>query len=439
MRNTNAGGEGSPSLRPRGIQECPPPTLPPLRGLCPRNAPADLPKKDFPVYNLAAFCAAGTEKVLSNELFKMGIKTAGNASFGKVLFSADLEGIYKALIGLRTADRVLLVAASIPDAKDFDVLFDGVSAVPWEKLIPQNIGVKIVKVRSHASQLAAETSIQAVTHKAIAKRLCDAYHISRLPDFSLCAEVRVHIERDHAEIMLDLSGEPLFKRGYRIAGGDAPLRETTAAAIILLSLWKRKLPLYDPFCGSGTIVIEAAMYAWNMAPNIGRRFALCKLGLANGALEKKVRAAFLSGVNFENTIRIYASDRDSAALENAQSNLRRAYALAQGISPNDNVLSPPEFVPALPRFKCVSFEDAVPPEDTEPGLVLTNPPYGRRLGDRTGAEETYRKMAALRSHFPSWRIAVITDHEGFESHFGAKASSCKEITNGAVKTYLYQY
>lgn len=212
-----------------------------------------------------ALCAVGAEKVVSNELRKLNLKV-DDSLYGRVRFRADITGLYRALIGLRAADRVLLEIANFK-AADFDALFEGAAAASWERIVPKGMGLKVAKVRSNRSQLKAETSIQAIVHKAAAQRLCGKYKINRLPEFSQgspvkTAEARVYVEKDMVSLLVDLSGKPLFKRGYRSEGGAAPLRETTAASLLLLSGWKRKFPLYDPFCGSGTILIEAAMYAW---------------------------------------------------------------------------------------------------------------------------------------------------------------------------------
>jgi putative N6-adenine-specific DNA methylase len=208
----------------------------------------------------SALCAAGAEKALSNELKKMDLQVL-DAGYGRVRFHADIAGLYRALMGLRTADRVLLEVGAF-EARDFDALFEGAGSFPWETLIPAEMGLTVVKVRCNRSQLKAETSIQAVVHKAVAERLCDKNKLARLPEGPQlpeggAAELRAYVEKDMVSLLLDLSGEPLFKRGYRMEGGMAPLRETTAAALLLLSGWKRKYPLYDPFCGSGTILTEA--------------------------------------------------------------------------------------------------------------------------------------------------------------------------------------
>jgi putative N6-adenine-specific DNA methylase len=411
----------------------------------------------------AALCAAGAEKVLSNELRKLGPAEAVNehgnkgrggvrildSGYGRVRFETDLAGLYRSLMALRSADRVLLETGFFP-AEDFDALFKGAAAVPWEVYIPKGMGLRVSKVRTNRSQLAALTSIQAVVHKAAAGRLCGKYGVERLPEGGPQAEVRVYIEKDEVFLLLDLSGEPLFKRGYRTEGGVAPLRETTAASILLLSGWRRKFPLYDPFCGSGTVLIEAAMYAWDMAPGLGRRFTLANLCIADRNIEEAVRDELRKKINFERTIRIFGSDADGRSTALAKSNAERAYDIARGKPPVRGA-RPAIRLPFLPDIRTLPAKEARAPEtelsagkhgspEAGPaGFILTNPPYGKRLGDTAEAEKTYGEMADLRRRFPGWKLAVITDQPGFESFFGTKAASCREITNGAVPAYFFQY
>ncbi|MDR3144771.1 MAG: class I SAM-dependent RNA methyltransferase [Treponema sp.] len=404
---------------------------------------------------LIALCGVGAEKVVANELRKLNLRIR-DAGFGRVRFEADIQGAYRALMSLRAADRLLLEAACFP-APDFDTLFDGTSAVPWEGYIPAGMGLRVTKVRTNRSRLEAVTSIQGVIHKAAADRLCKAHAVPRLPDTGPQAELRAYIEKDEVSLLLDLSGEPLFKRGYRSEGGAAPLRETTAAALLFLTNWRRKFPLYDPFCGSGTIVIEAALYAWNMAPGLGRSFALSDLSLGNPEIERTVREELLARVDFSHTVRIYGSDMDPRAVSIAGSNLIRAFELARGETPRRGIrtglpaeprslsgavaapaapVSGPAY-PALPNLRVLTLRNVKAPAPE--GCIVTNPPYGVRLGEPAAAEATYREMAELEKRFPGWKLAVLTDHPGFESHFGRKAESCREITNGAIDSYLFQY
>ena len=386
----------------------------------------------MPLFETAvALCAVGAEKIVSNELRKLELKVS-DSGFGRVRFKTDLEGLYRALIGLRAADRVLLELTFF-EAWDFDALFEGVRSQRLEEYIPANMGIKVAKVRTNRSKLAAETSIQAVVHKAAAERLCAKRKINRLPETGADAELRVYIEKDYASILLDLSGEPLFKRGYRIRGGDAPLRETTAAAVMLHSGWKRKFPLYDPFCGSGTIAIEAAMYAWDIAPGLERHFALEKLLPGDKKTEQKVRGEFAEKIDFSRLVRITGSDREAGVVAAARANMGRTLGKnAANAAPNFRVL--PMDKAEIPAE---GFSGEI--SSGEQGFIITNPPYGRRLGDAESAEKTYAEMGCLARNFPGWKLALITDHPGFESFFGRKADSCREITNGAIRSYLYQY
>jgi putative N6-adenine-specific DNA methylase len=392
------------------------------------------PEKAASMYNAVALCAVGAEKVVSNEIKKMGLIVAGSG-FGRVRFRADIAGLYQALLGLRAADRVLLEAAVFP-AADFDALFEGTRNVLWENLVPAHLGFKVAKVRSSRSRLQAETSIQSVVHKAAADRLCKAYGLARLPEDAQMAEVRVYIEKDAVSLLLDLSGEPLYKRGYRKEGGVAPLRETTAAAMLLLSGWKRKYPLYDPFCGSGTILIEALMYAWDMAPGLGRRFALNDLLIADNAVEETVRNELRGRINFERTIRIAGSDEDAKSVSIAASNVERLRKIHPDIQTTPVELKATPMQEARPCWGVGSGEWGV---ENESGFIVTNPPYGKRLGDPSASERLYGDMAALGRHFPQWKLAVITDHPGFESFFGKKANSCREIKSGPISACFFQY
>jgi putative N6-adenine-specific DNA methylase len=387
--------------------------------------------------NAIALCSGGIEKVVSNELKKLGVSVL-EARFGRVRFTADVAGLYRALISLRAADRVLLEAGRF-FAPDFDALFDGARAIPWESLIPNGMTVRIAKVRVNHSRLQAETTVQAMLHKAVASRLCDAYHLNRLPDSIQSAELRVYIEKDEASVYIDLAGDPLFKRGYRREGGAAPLRETTAAALILLSGWKRKFPLYDPFCGSGTVLIEAALYAWDAAPGLTRQFALSDLAIGDRETERAIRAELAAHVDFTRVVRIGGSDAEPDLIRIARENTRRAYELALGRKlDGPDIPQEQARLAWLPDFHALPMTKARAPS-TDSGFIITNPPYGKRLGDRASAEDSYREMEVLIENFPRWRLGVVTDHAGFESFFGRRAASCRELTNGALQSYFFQY
>jgi putative N6-adenine-specific DNA methylase len=325
--------------------------------------------------------------------------------------------------------------------------------VSWDDLIPRGRPVVISKVRSKGSKLSAETSIQAVAHKAVAECLCEAWRVNRLPETDnpsdKPAEIRIYLDKDQASIALDLSGEPLFRRGYRTEGGNAPLRETSAAALLLLMGWKRKYPLYDPFCGSGTIAVEAALYAWDAAPGLGRSFALSQLAFGDRAVEAQVREELADKVDFSRIIRISGSDIDGRAAKLAAANMERAYDLVQrsrsaaARSDKSNTIPNREtakgFASCFPAFHRLDMAQARAAEGEDRGFILCNPPYGERLGDLAKAEENYRAMGHLVQDFPGWTMGFITNHEGFESHFGKTATAVREITNGALRSYLYFY
>ena len=400
------------------------------------------------IMNAAAFCAVGAEKAVSNELRKLELKVTENG-FGRVRFKADVPGLYKALIGLRAADRVLLEAALFP-ASDFDALFEGTRSAAWEDYVPRGAGLVVAKVRTNRSVLRAETSIQAMVHKAAAERLCQKWGVLRLPDQGEKAELRVNIEKDNVTLLLDLSGAPLFKRGYRADGGAAPLRETTAAALILLSGWKRKFPLYDPFCGSGTIAAEAAMYAWDMAPGLNRNFALERLLISSRKAEKVVRDEFLDRIDFSRRVRIAGSDVDPKSARLAQTNIEKILSLYKSKNESRNQAHKTAGFGMI-NFRTIPVEEAAVPAwddgnsnepaapDSGAGYIITNPPYGKRLGSPELSEEIYRSMGDLSQRFPGWKLVLVCDHPGFESFFGKKADSCREITNGAIQLYMYEY
>ncbi|GMO46555.1 MAG: class I SAM-dependent RNA methyltransferase [Termitinemataceae bacterium] len=412
-----------------------------------------------------ATCAAGAEKVLSGELRKLKEKTdisILDAGYGNVLFKTCVQGLYFALMSLRTADRIFLVlspdvvehkmdfdriaASGKPkpefsptgqfDASDFDALFDGVSSIPFEDYVSKDFCIVVDKVRSKQSRLAAQNAVQAMVHKAAAQRLCKKYNVERLDDNGKKAVLRVYIDKDKARILLDICGSPLFKRAYREDGGGAPLRETTAAALLFLSRWRRKIPLWDPFCGSGTIAIEAALYAWNAAPNMKRCFALDGLLIADKKIEEQVRQILIEQIDFSVPFKIYGSDEDRRMVEIAKSNLQRAIRLVcggKGTAQKDFSVMPA----SMPDFWALNMKDAKGLEND--GIIICNPPYGKRVGNEEDAIKNYSQMSVLQENFSSWKICVISDHSGFESFFATRANSCTKITNGPLDTYFYEY
>lgn len=376
-----------------------------------------------------ALCAVGAEKILGNELKLLGYKLAGNAP-GRVRFTGDDDAIYRANYCLRTSDRVYLEMGKYP-AKDFDDLFDGCYKISWQDFFKKDSRVVVDKVRTYKSKLNSEHSIQGMIQKAIYKKLGDVWHMTTLPESGEQSDVRVYIDEDEAMILLDTSGEALHKRGYRTDGGIAPLRETTAAVLLQEMMWRRKTPLHDPFCGSGTIAIEANLYAHNIAPGLGRRFAYEHLGIYNQQRAIEIKKQEAEKIRTDVECRITGSDIDPAAVERSRLNAEHACVAAgralQMIG-SDAKITRPDFVVS-------DFKDLQAPYDY--GLVLANPPYGERIGDVEQAAELYKNMSSLFSDFDGWDMGFITNQLKFEQNLGHKADRVKSLKAGNLDTSLY--
>lgn len=380
---------------------------------------------------LVALCAIGAEKILGNEIKHLGYKLAGNAP-GRVSFFGDDDSLFKANLCLRTADRIFLQLASY-DAFNFDELFDGAYKINWQDFLKKDSKIVVDKVRSNKSKLNSEHSIQTMVHKAIYSKLGDIWHMSSLPETGDQSDIRIYLDENEVLILLDLSGLPLHKRGYRVDGGTAPLRETTAAALLQQSLWRRKTPLHDPFCGSGTIAIEATLYAFNVAPGFGRRFALENLPIYNKERADKIRQEEAEKIRTDVEVRITGSDIDEKAVERAKKNAEYACVMAGralksiGISTH---IQRPDFIQA-------DFKDLSAPYDE--GLILCNPPYGERLGNEEEAAELYQNMDSLWQEFPNWDLGIITSNPDFQKNFNHQANSIKKIKAGNLDTSFYIY
>lgn len=380
---------------------------------------------------LVALCAIGAEKILGNEIKHLGYKLAGNAP-GRVSFFGDDDSLFKANLCLRTADRVFLQLASY-DAFNFDELFDGAYKINWQDFLKKDSKIVVDKVRSNKSKLNSEHSIQTMVHKAIYSKLGDIWHMASLPETGEQSDIRIYMDENKVLILLDLSGLPLHKRGYRVDGGIAPLRETTAAALLQQTLWRRKTPLHDPFCGSGTIAIEATLYAFNVAPGFGRRFALENLPIYNKESADRIRQEEAEKIRTDVEVRITGSDIDEKAVERAKKNAEYACVMAGralksiGISTH---IQRPDFIQA-------DFKDLSAPYDE--GLILCNPPYGERLGNEEEAAELYQQMDSLWQEFPNWDLGIITSNPDFQKNFNHQANSIKKIKAGNLDTSFYIY
>ena len=358
----------------------------------------------------------GLEGLCADELRRLELPDV-RAENGRVLCSARPADIPRVNLNLRTGERVLVVLGRFA-AGDFDALYEGTRALPWEDFIPRD-GAFPVKGHALNSALHAVPACQAVIKKAVATRLGSRYGLNTLPENGPLYQIQFSIMKDTATLMLDTSGAGLHKRGYRAVGVEAPLRETLAAAMVLLSRYRGRDPFCDPFCGSGTIAIEAALIAKNRAPGLSRSFSAQRwswlpsqdwLEAAGEAMDRE----------FDGDYQIWGGDIDPRAVEIARDNARKADV-------EDSV-----------RFEVA---DAARFTRTEPyGRVVTNPPYGERILEKKEAEVLYRAFgAAMRTLPPGWRVGVLSSHTEFERTFGRKADKKRKLYNGMIKCDLFQY
>lgn len=326
--------------------------------------------------------------------------------------------LMRANLCLRCAERILVEVGRF-HAENFDELFEAVRALPWELYFRRDDRLVIERVRLRDSALAAQTSVQSIAHKAVYERLGRVFNLSRLPESGAERSLRIYIESDQCLVGLDASGEALHRRGYRRATTEAPLKETVAAGIIFLSGWNRRIPLVDPFCGSGTIAVEAALYAMDRAPGLGRAFALEGMPFAQSAsLRAEVEAA-RSRVRRDVEFRIVGTDSDPRALEAARANAALA-GVAAGL-----------------EFRKGRAEDSSP--DYESGYLLGNPPYGERLGTVADAEALYRRMGEMAGRFSGWGLGFIVNRPDFGDFFGYEAPKRHKIVNGAEEQWFHWY
>ena len=378
-----------------------------------------------------ALCAIGAERILGNEIKHLGYRLEGNAP-GRVAFTGDDDAMYRANYCLRTSDRLYIQMARYR-ANDFNELFDGCYDVDWQDYFKKDVRLVVDKVRVHKSRLNSEHSIQSMIHKAVYKKLGDVWGITNLPESGEECDLRVYLDENEVQILLDTSGEALHKRGYRTEGGIAPLRETTAAILLQEMMWRRKTPLHDPFCGSGTIITEAVLYAHDVAPGLGRHFAYEHLAIYSQKKAVEIKRQEAAKIRTDVECRITGSDIDPAAIDRARLNAEHACVLAgralQMIGSDAKIVRP--------DFIVSDFKELRAPYDD--GMIITNPPYGERIGEITQAEEIYRGMSSLFTDFPGWQIGVITNQKKFQECIGKYANLLKSIKAGNLDTTLYIY
>ena len=365
---------------------------------------------------LIATAAFGLEAVVARELEGLGY-TEQKVEDGRVTFIGDELAICRCNLWLRSADRVLVKMGSF-QAIDFGQYFDQVEALPWNEWLPVDARFP-VSAKSVRSQLHHEPTIQAVTKKAIVESMKRSYDRHWFQESGTEFQIEVSILKDQVVIQIDTSGPGLHKRGYRAVSGMAPLRETTAAALVLLSYWNRDRAFLDPFCGSGTIAIEAAMIGRNRAPGLSRNFLCEQWPQIRREHWRDAREEARDLTQGKPKIPLQASDIDDRVVRLAQSN-----AIAAGIGGDI-------------EFRTMDVLELK--TSLEYGVVITNPPYGERLGDDESAAEIYDDMADAFEPLSTWSIYVLTSHPGFERFFRRRAQRRRKLYNGRIECHYFQY
>lgn len=367
---------------------------------------------------LIAPCHFGLEAVLKREIIELGYDIA-EVEDGRVTFYGDAEAICRANIFLRTAERVLLKVGSFR-AVTFEELFDKTKALPWEDYIPKDGKFWVAKAASVKSRLFSPSDIQSIMKKAMVERMQEHYHIEWFPEDGAAYPVRVFLMKDMVTVGIDSSGTSLHKRGYREMSGIAPITETLAAALIMLTPWRGDRILVDPFCGSGTFPIEAAMMAANIAPGMNRSFTAEQW---TNLIPKKLwydmadEAADLVKTDVKTDIQGY--DADGSVLKIARKNAAEAG------------------VDHLIHFQERPVSDLSHPKKY--GFIITNPPYGERMEDKKDLPRLYRTFGERFRQLDAWSAYMITSYEDAEKDFGRKADKNRKIYNGMLKTYYYQF
>lgn len=369
-------------------------------------------------FELIVPCHFGLEAVMKKEILDLGYEVS-QVEDGRVTFIGDAEAICRANIFLRTTERVLLKVGSF-HAETFEDLFQGTRAIPWEEYLPKDAKFWVAKASSIKSKLFSPSDIQSIMKKAMVERMKKAYGIEWFPENGASFPLRVFLHKDTVTVALDTTGESLHKRGYRTLTSKAPITETLAAALIMLTPWKSDRILVDPFCGSGTFPIEAAMIAANMAPGMNREFLsedwkhLIPRKCWYDAMDE---ANDLVDLSVQTDIQGYDIDGDIVRAA-------RANAKAAGVD-------------ELIHFQQRSVSDLSHPKKY--GFLITNPPYGERIEDKKNLPELYKTIGERFAELDSWSAYIITAYEDTERYFGRKADKNRKIYNGMMKTYFYQF
>jgi len=367
-------------------------------------------------YTLIATAAMGLEAIVAKEVKELGYEC--QVDNGKVIFKGDETAIARANMWLRTADRIKILVGDFK-AYSFDELFENTKKLPWENFLPVDAEFP-VQGKSVKSKLYSVPDCQAIVKKAIVERLRTAYkRTAWLDETGPLFKIEVAIHKDVASITLDTSGQGLHKRGYRIGQGEAPLKETLAAALIQLTTWNPDRPFVDPFCGSGTIPIEAALIGQNIAPGFNREFLSEKWPMMPAEVWEKTRLEAEDLANYDQPLEILGTDIDHRMIEVSKEN-----AMEAGLGD-------------LVKFKQMQVRDFT--SELEYGIIVGNPPYGERLGERKEVEKMYQEMGKAFEKLDTWSVYMMTSHENFEQCYGKQATKKRKLFNGFIRTDYYQY
>ena len=367
-------------------------------------------------FKLIATCAAGIESIVGNELKHLGYKV--NVENGRVRFDGDVADIAKTNLWLRTADRIKIVVGEFT-AKTFEELFQGVEGLNWEDFLPLDAEFPVAG-KSQKSTLHNVPSVQAITKKAIVTKMSTVYHRrTKLPETGALYPIEVAINKDKVLITLDTTGSSLFKRGYRVNKGGAPLKENMAAALVLLARWYPEMPFVDPVCGSGTIPIEAALIGCNIAPGLKRNFAFENWDWVDKDIIKQAREQAQAAIKKDIDLDISGYDIDGSMIEIAKEN-----AVQAGVQD-------------IVNFKQMAVKDFK--TDKINGVIVANPPYGERLSDKEHVHQLYQQMGKLYQPLTSWCKYILTSDLQFEQFYGTKATKRRKLYNGSLRTDFFQY
>lgn len=367
-------------------------------------------------FELMATCASGIEALVGKELRELGYKV--KVENGRVRFEGTIEDILRTNLWLRTADRVKIVVSEF-EAKTFDDLFEQTKQVNWDKLLPIDASFP-VEGRSRNSQLHSVPDAQAIVKKAIVNQLSETYHRrTRLPETGALFPIEVAINKDQVQLTLDTTGDSLFKRGYRVGKGGAPMKENMAAALVMLTSWKSDMPFIDPVCGSGTIAIEAALIGQNIAPGFNRSFICENWDWVPANVSEQLRDEADAKADYDAKLDITGFDIDQNMVDISKRN-----ALEAGLA---DVVS----------FKQLAVKDFK--TDKMNGVIVANPPYGQRLSDQQSVRKLYREMGQTYKPLPTWSKYILTSDLEFEKFYGSRATKRRKLYNGALRTGLFQY